>query len=256
MSKYLQRVIGLVINDKTSIKTQIEISFGFLVIFTGGITLAVCYGLLYGNASEAYSVAEKTIRSQTFESLSTIAAETAAALEQPLKLVGESVCLTSALYSSILLSYSNFTQDGSTLLTPQPSFKEYNFEGSCSFPNCPHDYRALKGRSRLPDLPGFVNGSTAQSSVYLYSNKYGRAARNDSLWNKYIHENTPLLSVINGLAYQDQDMEVMHNRGSNSTVMFYLASSVTRADGAYDVVHRTFPGNFTLIFLFSRISAI
>eukprot|EP01034_Spumella_vulgaris_P027036 gene27036-33697_t len=219
-------MVTYVINDKTSIKTQIEISFGFLVVVTGGITLAVCYGLLYGNASEAYSVAERTIRSQTYDSLTTLAAETAASLEQPLKLVGD-----------------NFTRSGDTLLAPQRSFKEYNFEGACPFPKCPQDYKALKGRSRLPDLAGFVNGSTSHSSVYLYSKKYGQAARNDSLWNLYIHENNPVLSVINGLAYQDQDMDVMYNRGSNSTVMFYLASSVLGADGVnYDVVHRTFPG--------------
>lgn len=254
MSKQLKSLVAVVINDKTSIKTQIELSFGFLVVFTGGITLAICYGLLYGNAYEAYSVAERTIRSQTYESLRTIAAETAASLEQPLKLVGESVCMTSALYSSVLLSYSNFTRSGDTLLSPQRSYREYDFEGACPFPSCPQDYSALKGRSRLPDLPGFVNGSTTHSSVYLYSSKYQQAARNNSRWNQIIHENNPVLSVINGLSYQDQDMEVLYNRGSNSTVMFYLVSSIKRPDNVnYDVVHRTFPGStFTHHFIATR----
>eukprot|EP01034_Spumella_vulgaris_P027194 gene27194-33882_t len=152
LQSLLRSIASVIINDKISIKTQIE----------------------------------------NLESLNTFAAGIAASIEQPLKLV---------------------------------------------------DYSKIFIKSRFPNLPGLVNGSTAHSSVYLYSSKYGKAARNDALWTQYLQENNPVLSVINGLSFQDQDMEVMFNKGPNSTLMFYLASSVSMPDNSnYNVIHRTFPG--------------
>lgn len=49
-------------------------------------------------------------------------------------------------------------------------------------------------------------------------------------------------SVINGLAYQDRDMNIMYTKGPNTTVMFYLSTKISLSSSSYVAVHRTFPG--------------
>ena len=49
-------------------------------------------------------------------------------------------------------------------------------------------------------------------------------------------------TVVNALAYQDKDMNIMYTRGPNTTVMFYLSTKITFRNDSYISIHRTFPG--------------
>ena len=125
----------------------------------------------------------------------------------------------------------------------QPSYREYHFNGTCSVPNCPSDYGALLGRSRLPPhLPGFIDGSILHSSVYMYSSALPGAARNNQTWSSLTSSHASINSVINALAFQDRDMNLMYTQGPNSTVMFYLSTKISFNSGDYVSVHRTLPG--------------
>src|SRR5258706_598446 len=119
ISKYL-------VNEEISIKSQLQRSFGCITIIAGGITLAICLGMLYAVASESYDTARGTVTSQSTDNLVTIAQEISNSMNQQLGAVAESICMTSALYSSLLIPYSVYG-DGWGLLAPELSFREYNF---------------------------------------------------------------------------------------------------------------------------------
>lgn len=200
--------------------------------------------LLFALGEGASSTAGKIILADTQTNAADLGKEIAASISQQLTLVGDSVCKVGALYSTLLLANAENGPDNSTLLAPRPSFREYYFDGECSFPNCPMDYGPIAPRSRIPYLPGFINGSLDASSVYMYSSSAGRAMRNNSSWDAAVAEYSQLQSVIDGLAYQDIDSKVLYTQGPSTTIMFYLSAQVftTAAKTSYFALHRTYPG--------------
>ena len=233
------------INENVSLKNQLLVSFVFVAFIAGGVTLAICLGMLYALGASASTTADNVIIKNTKSNAQNLGQEIASTINQQLVEVQQSVCQVNSLYSTVLLEYSYESAAGdSTLLTPMNSYKEYNFVEGCAYPNCPKDFGPIADRSRLPYLPGFVNGSLLDSSVYLYSSMDGIALRNDSAWNDAFTNFPQLNTVLNGLAYQDLDFNVMYLRGPNTTVMFYLSAEVTVNEntGQFFSVHRTFPG--------------
>ena len=59
--------MGLLVTGKTSIKTQILISYSLLLIIGGGVALGVCLGLLTGAANTSRDNAKSSIISDTQE---------------------------------------------------------------------------------------------------------------------------------------------------------------------------------------------
>jgi hypothetical protein len=68
------------------------------------------------------------------------------------------------------------------------------------------------------------------------------SARSDEAWNNFTTEYPAMGTVIDALAYQDSDMDVLYNQGPATTVMFYLSAKIGTSSSRYQSVHRTFPG--------------
>jgi len=173
-----------------------------------------------------------------------VADEISLSVDQQFRIVGESICMVNALYAKKLLESNIPTQnsDDSTIYRPKRSYRDYNFEESCTYPSCPTDYGALYGRSRFPKDSTVTEGSTKQSSVLLYWSEDDLQAQSDTEWQQIENTDTAVDAVVN-LPYQDTDFDVMYNRGPNSTVMFYLSTQLQYASSKqYTVSHRTFPG--------------
>lgn len=235
------------INDRVTLKTQLISSFLLMTVISGGITLAICLGMLYGSASTTYDNADNIIIGNTKSNSENMGNEIASAVEQQLKIIAESVCMVSSLYASNLLTYSYVSSTRGTMFSPVSSFREYNFVQGCNYPNCPKDFGPIYTRSRIPYLPAFQYGSIEHSSVYLYSSTAQHSLRNDSAWNTTFATHSEVKQVYDGLAYQDNDLNIMYNQGPNTTVMFYLSAQVFAANSSsssvpYYAVHRTFPG--------------
>ena len=109
-------MISILINDKTSLKNQLLISYTIITIVSTGITLGICFGLLYSLRDEVTSTATINIISQTNSNELALATEIANTVNQQLVIIGESVCMVSALYSNLLMSYATSGHSGSTLL--------------------------------------------------------------------------------------------------------------------------------------------
>lgn len=101
-------------NDRTSLKKQhialivsvilaifpLVIIFGFLLPWKADISLAASYNLQ--NLASENSLA--------------LAKELASSINQQLLIIGESVCMVSANYASILMDYADYGSGGSTIL--------------------------------------------------------------------------------------------------------------------------------------------
>jgi hypothetical protein len=176
-----------------------------------------------------------------------IADEIAAAVNQQLAVISESICQQGVKYSKKLLAATkdSFTGNDVSIFKPEPYFREFDMVGDCTYPNCPQDYGNLQKRSRFPDLPDFQNGSLTHSSVYLYSSYLGKSVRDNVTWSTLYANSNNLKRAIHGLSYEDKDMKVMYNIGPSTTIMFYVSASV-RDDvvggSSLFSVHRTFPG--------------
>lgn len=131
-----------------------------------------------------------------------------------------------------------------TLWRPARSYSEFNFVRGCHEPYCPSDFGAIYKRSRIPYLPGYLNGSMSHSSVFLFDKRIGAAVRNTSAWNQQLKDHPDVNTVINALAYEDTDFRVLYETGPSTTVLFYLSAAVTPAGASSPshVVHRTYPG--------------
>ena len=242
INKYLDYMFSFVINDKVSLKFQLISLFTILTALTAGLTLAICYGMLYSLGNTTYENSSGIISDQSTQNTINLGKEIALAINQNILIIAQSVCQVSALYAKNLLSYSESGLDNGTLFDHELSYREYNFYGKCGFPNCPGDYGPLSGRSRFPSIPGFTNGSITHSSVYLFDSVTGQAARNDTAWDNLLGKYPAVNTTINGLAYQDFDFSSMYSKGPNTTVMFYLSAQVFTDQKQYVAVHRTFPG--------------
>jgi hypothetical protein len=76
----------------------------------------------------------------------------------------------------------------------------------------------------------------------MYSSALPGAVRNDQTWSSVTASQPSVNSVINALAFQDRDMNIMYTKGPNTTVMFYLSTKINLKSGGYVSVHRTLPG--------------
>ena len=105
------------INDNVSLKHQLLVIYFVISALSCGITLAICYSLLYSLKDSTVTAANKNLIQQTSLNSQSLAAEIANAINQELVLVGESICTVSAFYSSILLTSPNVnTSSGATIL--------------------------------------------------------------------------------------------------------------------------------------------
>jgi len=76
----------------------------------------------------------------------------------------------------------------------------------------------------------------------MYSSALPGAVRNNQTWSSVTASQPSVNSVINALAFQDRDMNIMYTKGPNTTVMFYLSTKINLKSGEYVSVHRTLPG--------------
>jgi len=178
-----------------------------------------------------------------------VADEVSLSIDQQLRTVAESVCMVSALYTKKLIDSGipTTTSKQDTIFRHEESYRDYNFHQSCRYPACPKDYGSLLHRSRFTETSVVRDGSTKHSSVYLYSSQLNLHAQNDSEWDRILNlnrDNGHGVEVLVNLPYQDIDFDVMYNQGPNSTVMFYLSTTIHYPGdkGDYSVAHRTFPG--------------
>lgn len=100
------------INDKVSLKQQLLVIYSFISALSCGITLAICYGLVYSLKHSAINEANNDLIKQTYSNARSLAAEIANTINQEIVTVGDSICLTTATFASILLANA----DGSSLL--------------------------------------------------------------------------------------------------------------------------------------------
>ena len=109
-------MLSCLINDKTSLKQQLLVSYSLITIISAGITLGICYGLLYSLKSSASTSATNYLLYQTNSNAKALATEIANGINQKITVVGESVCMVGARYASILLSNSHRGKLGGTIL--------------------------------------------------------------------------------------------------------------------------------------------
>jgi zinc transporter ZupT len=81
----------ILFNENVTIRTQIVVSFSSIVVVAVGVTLAICYGLMYSAGNDAYNTASSTIISNTKQSVLTNAQDIADAINQQLLIVGKSI---------------------------------------------------------------------------------------------------------------------------------------------------------------------
>lgn len=158
----------LLFNDKYTIRTQILVSYSLIIIISAGITLGICYGILFGAGTSSYEVASNTIIVDTKSSCLTYAQEISSAISQQLQIVGQSVCQGGALYAATLF---NAASTKSTTLAPFPSYRDYNFKVGCLPPLCPTDFGPFGTKTRIPPHTNYTNGSITFTSTYLYSSR-------------------------------------------------------------------------------------
>jgi CHASE3 domain sensor protein len=79
-----------IFNDNVTIRTQILVSFSMIVVVSVGVTLAICYGLMYNAGQQAYDTASSTIISNTKQSVLSNAVDLANAINQQLVSAGTS----------------------------------------------------------------------------------------------------------------------------------------------------------------------
>lgn len=91
-------------NDKYSLRSQIYLTFSGVAILSIGVTLAICYGLLYGLANTAYDKASDTLASDAKRNAQATASGIAIAIEQQIQVIASSVCLMGSKYAASLMS--------------------------------------------------------------------------------------------------------------------------------------------------------
>lgn len=104
------------INEKTSLKQQLLVSYSLISVVSAAITLAVCYGLLSALSKSASTNASENLIYQTNLNSEALAAEIANSINQEIISVGESICMVGAQFGSILLTYAHSGKNGSTIL--------------------------------------------------------------------------------------------------------------------------------------------
>lgn len=227
-----------------SLKTQFLVVFSTIIVVAGGLTLAICLGMVHALGDSVSSSADHVILKNTRSNAADLGNEIASTISLQLQDISYSICRSSALYASVLLASAEENVANGTIWKPARSYREFNFAQGCHEPYCPSDFGAIHTRSRIPYLPGYMNGSMRHSSVFLFNKRIGAAVRNTSAWNQQLNDHPDVDTVINALAYEDTDFRVLYETGPSSTVMFYLSAAVTPAGASSPthVVHRTYPG--------------
>eukprot|EP01033_Poteriospumella_lacustris_P011918 gene11918-8504_t len=227
-----------------SLKTQFLVVFSTIIVVAGGLTLVICLGMVHALGDSVSSSADHVILKNTRSNAADLGNEIASTISLQLQDISYSICRSSALYASVLLASAEENVANGTIWKPARSYREFNFAQGCHEPYCPSDFGAIHTRSRIPYLPGYLNGSMRHSSVFLFDKRIGAAVRNTSAWNQQLNDHPDVDTVINALAYEDTDFRVLYETGPSSTVMFYLSAAVTPAGASAPthVVHRTYPG--------------
>lgn len=96
------------LNDKTSLTYQLLISYSIITALIVGLTLGICYGLIYGLQAQASDSATSRLLSQTNSNAEFLATSISSAIAEQLNLVGNSICMVSTLYASILIESADF----------------------------------------------------------------------------------------------------------------------------------------------------
>lgn len=109
-------MFSILINDKISLKQQLLFSYSLITIVSAAVSLSICYSLLFSLKSSASTTATKNLIIQTYINAQDLATEIANTINQEIAIVGESICMVSARYASILLSYAHSGSRGGTLL--------------------------------------------------------------------------------------------------------------------------------------------
>ena len=115
-------MFSCLINDKISLKQQLLISYSLITIISAAITLSICYGLLYSLKISASNAATDNLIQQTHSNAQALATEIAYSINQEIAIVGESLCMVSARYASILHSYAHSGSRGGTILKQVKKF--------------------------------------------------------------------------------------------------------------------------------------
>jgi hypothetical protein len=110
------KMFSCLINDKISLKQQLLISYSLITIVSAGITLSICYGLLYSLKASASKAAKENLIQQTHSNAQALATEIANTINQEIAVVGESVCMVNARYASILHNYARSGSRNGTIL--------------------------------------------------------------------------------------------------------------------------------------------
>lgn len=139
-------MMGFLLNEKNSIRIQLTAIFSLISVISLGITLGICLSFLYALGDSTYTIADRSITSQTEKNVKQEAQEIVAAIAKELETIGESTALLTAKYSASLMDSLEFSTTEMRLKTPV-TFNEYNFYDGCSYPSCPTDYGDLSDRS-------------------------------------------------------------------------------------------------------------
>ena len=130
-------MISKLFNENTTIRTQLFVSFILILFLVTGITLGICYGLLFKMGDDAYATSESTIAEITWQSLNSYAKELSLSLAQQLSVI------SSSLYAKLLNEYISANAQQ---LRKQVSYREYYFnDPNCVHPDCPLDFGSLQG---------------------------------------------------------------------------------------------------------------
>ena len=95
---------GDLLNNNVSLKQQLLLIYAVISVLSCGITLAICYSLVYSLKKSATNEANTNLIKQTYSNARSLAAVIANTINQEIVTVGESICLTTATFASILLS--------------------------------------------------------------------------------------------------------------------------------------------------------
>ena len=257
----LQRVVGFcddlalrflnhTIPIKISIKWQMLLAFIQLLFISIGLVLMICLSSLFALGNNTYSAGSTAVLNLVKSDLLATSESTSQAIHETLNIISESIVMAGAAYSYSLVN------SNSSILSPQASYREYNFVSTSASSlrpsDCSQGLLSTRSGGRFPLIPGFTDyGSLEYSSVYLGEKVSGTMSRkaNDADWDSLLSSSSgrKIRSIIEQLAYEDLDFSVAYSNGPTETVMFYQSTVLCSSGSSscldnYAAIHRTYPG--------------
>jgi tetratricopeptide (TPR) repeat protein/uncharacterized protein YegL len=225
-------------NAKRRIKDQLLIGSFLVILFSTACSLALCLGLIYSLKYSATHTASEQIESQTKSQMLANAQGMAAAIDQKIQIVAQSIVLPLTIQAynylnrTAVISSTQYVFPRNSL----PSYREYLFQNGCAGTTCPLDYSAIK-------RVGNTFGSTLASSIQMYNSATGQAVSSNLDWDGILANDIALQAIVETSSVLDEDYSVMYNSGPDSTVFFYSAFKVSaNSSNSYYSLRRTFPG--------------